>query len=532
MVSTSIVIPLYGGLEFTRACHAALRVTLAGRDDVEIIYVDNASPDDTATWLDTIGDEATVVSCESNRNFSGGCNLGVAAARAERIVLLNNDTEPQAGWLEALDRALDDERVGVAGALLTYPDGSVQHAGVAFPPGKLPEHIHVGAAVDDPRVSRPRDLQAVTAACLALRRATWELLGGLDEGYVNGMEDMDLCLRVRDAGLRVRYEPAARIVHHESRTDGRFRHASANIQRFVQQHGSALVPDAQVFDALADLPSTDALHVPDLVPAHHPRGFDNAALRTVVDGLVLVAGSQVDRIDASVRDIEVDMVATGGAADDAWLVAHAELVARVGGFDLALPTDVRRADWIDRVRLCGGRVVTADRAAAATPWSSSALDHPVAQRRWGVCAPDRRLVVDYEPLTDVVQARDAVVELTTLEHGVLVSIADPTLLEAGAGALFRNLSGSSDTSVVIRVSAGDEAAFAALERAANAQGDAELPDVVVAESGPETQLALAQACTSVMVCGAPDERMRLASLARAARRPTLELDLSVSARRS
>lgn len=533
MVSTSIIVPLHGGLVFTQACHAALRATLAQRDDVEIVYVDNASPDDTATWLASIGDEAVIVTCDTNRNFSGGCNLGVDRASGDRIVLLNNDTEPQPGWLDALEAQLDDASVGIVGSLLTYPDGTVQHAGVAFPAGQLPEHAHVGIDPDDDRVRDARDVQAVTAACCALLRTTWDLLGGLDEGYVNGMEDMDLCLRARDAGLRIVYEPAARIVHHESRTEGRFHHATSNIQRFLAQHGAMLVPDAHVFDALAGIDIAPQDTEPTLDPTL-PRGVTNAALRHGDSPWAVVAGAAVEQLDLPDVSLDARTVIADGSGEDGWLAAPRGLVERLGGFDLTLPAEAARVDWLDRARLFGAHVITTDPALVAAPWSCTDRERDLAVgvedvriallRRWGRCRPEQRLPARYEPLTDAIQARDALVEVDVRARALLIS-TDAVNLEATARALFSQVGGAVDTSVVVRVSPNDEDAHAALERAADWVGDRPLPDVVVAESGSATEVALAAACTDVAIAGDAGERMRLRSIARAAGVGTYEVDL-------
>lgn len=479
MISTSIVIPLYGGLELTKACHEALVRTLAHRDDVEVVYVDNASPDDTRAWLATVeGERTVVVAFDENRNFSGGCNAGVSASRGRVVVLLNNDTEPQAGWLEPLERALADETIGMVGCLLTYPDGAVQHCGVTFPPNDMPEHVHVGAKPDDPRVTRARDVQAVTAACCAVRRATWEALGGLDEGYANGGEDMDLCLRVRAAGLRIAYEPAALVVHHESKSDGRFLKAGDNIRRFLAQHAAELVPDQHVFDVLAGVPELAPISADELP------GTDNTALR-------------------------------------GWREQRA-LVERIGGMDLSLPERARVADWLDRVRLCGGVVVSGGPVDA---WSCRGREAELAGgdataertlvRRWGRCDPAARIPVQLLPLGDVPSVEDADVQIDVRARALLVSVADSAAFAQVATDVFAAFGGSDDVSVVLRVPPGDDASYDALERAADAVGD-RLPDVVVVEAGPEAELALARACSDVVVGGDEEARLQQRCLARIA----------------
>jgi GT2 family glycosyltransferase len=153
------------------------------------------------------------------------------------IVFLNDDTEPEPGWLEALCVPFADPAIGITGARLTYPDGRIQHAGVYLdrPGGVLTAH---NVLTDEPS----REVDAVTGACMAVRRATWEQLGGFDTGFVNGYEDVDLCLRAQAAGWRVWYTADSRVVHHESQSGpARWAHVNQNVTRLQERHGHHLV---------------------------------------------------------------------------------------------------------------------------------------------------------------------------------------------------------------------------------------------------------------------------------------------------
>ena len=148
-------------------------------------------------------------------------------------MFLNDDTIPQAGWLEALCAPFTDPQVGITGGKLTYPDGRIQHAGVYLdrPDGILTAH---NVLTDEP--SRP--VEAVTGACLAIRRDTWDELDGFDTGFRNGYEDIDLCLRARDAGWQVWYTADAHVVHHESQSGpARWTHVRQNVIRLQERHG-------------------------------------------------------------------------------------------------------------------------------------------------------------------------------------------------------------------------------------------------------------------------------------------------------
>lgn len=233
----SVVIPVFNGLEDTRRCLPALAQNTEGVD-YEVIVVDNASSDGTPEFLkkeaQRWGGRLRVIRHTQNLGFAKGCNAGARASTGDRVLFLNNDTIPQPGWLREMVQVMaSDDRVGVVGSKLLYPDTKrVQHAGIELING-VPDHPFRGAAPDDPRVCQTRDLDMVTGACLMARKDLFDRLGGFDEDYVNGVEDVDLCLRVRDAGYRVVYCATSVVEHHEGRSAGRFNHVRENLQRFV-----------------------------------------------------------------------------------------------------------------------------------------------------------------------------------------------------------------------------------------------------------------------------------------------------------
>jgi GT2 family glycosyltransferase len=160
-------------------------------------------------------------------NFSAINNFGAEHARGEVLCLLNSDTEViSTDWLEEMVGHLTQDRVGVVGAKLFYPDGRVQHAGDAVGPGGCADHMHWMIARDDPgycnRAVVAQDLSAVTGACLITWKNLYQRLGGLDEKNLKiAFNDVDYCLRVREAGYRVVWTPHAELYHHESVTRGR-----------------------------------------------------------------------------------------------------------------------------------------------------------------------------------------------------------------------------------------------------------------------------------------------------------------------
>ena len=218
----SIVIPVYNQAFLTRVCLASLR--LADLGDAEVIVVDNGSTDETPAmlieWCAEDGYRHRVLRAEANLGFGKGSNMGASESSSEFILFLNNDTFVLRGWLTALLRPFCDPTVKVTGSRLLYPNGRIQHAGVAF--NHLgPHHIFVGLPGDSPLVLEERDYQVVTGASQAIRREEFDRLGGFDASYENSFEDVDLCLKVRRDGGRVVYVPDSVAYHWESMTEGR-----------------------------------------------------------------------------------------------------------------------------------------------------------------------------------------------------------------------------------------------------------------------------------------------------------------------
>ena len=219
----SIVIPVFNKAAFTKRCLDTLQATLAGAGDGEVIVIDNASSDETPQllagypWIRHVRNDV-------NLGFAGANNQGARMARGEFLVLLNNDTEAFPGWLAAMLKTAEDPSVGAVGARLLFENGTIQHAGVVVARTTMsrttfvPFHHNSLVAHDDPDANIPTDFQIVTGACLLTPRKLYLELGGLDEAYWNGYEDVDYCLKVRERGLRVAYEPAAKLFHFESQS--------------------------------------------------------------------------------------------------------------------------------------------------------------------------------------------------------------------------------------------------------------------------------------------------------------------------
>jgi GT2 family glycosyltransferase/radical SAM superfamily enzyme YgiQ (UPF0313 family)/tetratricopeptide (TPR) repeat protein len=232
----SIIIPVFNKLDLTRQCLTTL-ASLTTMPEYEVIVVDNNSTDGTAEFLAELGGDVQVIRNRENLGFAVACNQGAKAASGEFLLFLNNDTIPTEGWLNALvDEVERHPDVAVVGSKLLYEDGTIQHAGVAFSRTMFsPYHIYQRLPADSPMVNRRREFQCVTAACMLVRREVFEQAGQFDEGFKNGFEDVDLCLKIREMKWRIIYRPDSVVYHLESQTPGRKVHEKDNAKRLRER---------------------------------------------------------------------------------------------------------------------------------------------------------------------------------------------------------------------------------------------------------------------------------------------------------
>ena len=201
----SIVIPVYGEKHYLDALLDSLEVHTP--EAHELILVDNGTGHDIEPRSNR-----KILRNEQNEGYAAATNAGVALATADLVLLLNVDIVANALWLAPLLQAFQDNAVGMAGPKLVYPDGRIQCAGIRTWHGS-------GSAGGSNRLDdhdSNSDEQGVTGAAMMIRRQTFNALGGLDETFWNGYEDVDLCLRVIEAGHRIAYVAESSMIHHES----------------------------------------------------------------------------------------------------------------------------------------------------------------------------------------------------------------------------------------------------------------------------------------------------------------------------
>jgi GT2 family glycosyltransferase len=225
--AVSAVVVSYNTRDLLRVCLTSLRaVTLP----LETIVVDNASADGSADAVRAGFLEARLISNGENLGFAKANNLGIRVAHAPYVLVLNSDAQVRPGAVETLARLLDARpEVAIVGPRTVSPDGTIQ---VSFGPDLTPwNEWRQRRLVQGVKAGRPDAVRAAEAAaarehepawvsgsCFLARRAVLDKLSGFDEGFFLYEEDVDLCVRVRRAGHRVLFTPAAEVVHHLGRS--------------------------------------------------------------------------------------------------------------------------------------------------------------------------------------------------------------------------------------------------------------------------------------------------------------------------
>ncbi len=215
----SVIIPTKDAPDILERCLKSLSEKTS-YPEFEVIVMDNETTDERALQLMQDYPARRIVFPDPF-NYSRANNQGAAAAAGEFLVFLNNDTEIVTGdWLEHLIYYAEQPDVGAAGSLLTYEDRTVQHAGVALGMRGTADHTMRGFPIGVDgyagSLACAREVSAVTGACLMIRKSLFEEMGGFNEHFFTAYQDVDLCLRLRERGLRLICTPRAQVIHHES----------------------------------------------------------------------------------------------------------------------------------------------------------------------------------------------------------------------------------------------------------------------------------------------------------------------------
>jgi glycosyltransferase involved in cell wall biosynthesis len=237
----SIVIPTRDQLSsFQKCLDSIFRKT--DYQSYEVIVIDNESNDhETLEFLAELRkrEAVRVERIEGGFNYSCLNNRGVELSRGSLIALVNNDVEViNDDWLSEMVSRVMQPEVAMVGARLWYPNGTIQHGGVILGAGGIAGHAHAGLRRGDPgyfaRAHLAQNLSAVTTACAVVKREVYLQVGGFDENLAVTFNDIDFCLRLREAGYRIVWTPDAELIHHESASRG-FDDSTAKQTRFLAE---------------------------------------------------------------------------------------------------------------------------------------------------------------------------------------------------------------------------------------------------------------------------------------------------------
>lgn len=223
----SILIPNKDHIEDLKKCLDSIKEKSTYQNWEIIVIENNSTEQRTFDYYAQIQNDSRirVVTWKEGFNFSAINNFGAQFARGEYILLLNNDVEVlTSDWLEQMLMFAQREDVGAVGAMLYYPDDTIQHAGCVLGIGGVAGHSHKYFKRGDygymSRLTIVQNYSIVTAACLMMSRKVWDVVSGLDEGYAVAFNDVDLCMRIREVGYLVVWTPYAELYHYESKSRG------------------------------------------------------------------------------------------------------------------------------------------------------------------------------------------------------------------------------------------------------------------------------------------------------------------------
>lgn len=221
----SIVIPVFNNFRMTISCLQSV-YKYTKNINYEIILLDNASTNLNALGFDLyskIRKRMKVFHLSNNLNFSVGCNYAFSKSKGDMVVFLNNDTQVTKGWLEPMIKSINNPSIIAVQPKLLYFDDTVQCAGVEFGSDGFGKCRLEGERKDSIKVNQSCETQALTAACICIKAIDFIQLKGFDAWYINGQEDIDLCLRLKRLypAKRLWYEASSTVYHHTSSSKGR-----------------------------------------------------------------------------------------------------------------------------------------------------------------------------------------------------------------------------------------------------------------------------------------------------------------------
>ena len=240
----SIIIPVYGHLADTMRCLYSVMACSGDAVPYEVIVADDNPGDRIAPLLAGRCTGLHLIENPENLGFLRSCNAAARGARGRYLLFLNNDTTVRPDWLAPLVRLADaDPRVGLVGSKLLNPDGTLQEAGGAILSNGWGQPYGAGDDPALPQYNQVREVDVVVGACMLVRRAAWDGVGGFDDRYAPAFyEEFDLAFALRETGYRTLYQPASQVTHWGSNSYG----AAARDRQSARNHAQFCTKWARV----------------------------------------------------------------------------------------------------------------------------------------------------------------------------------------------------------------------------------------------------------------------------------------------
>jgi len=261
-IDLSIIIPVFNNIEYTKNCLNSLFKNHPLLN-FEIIVINNASTDGTQEFLNGFDylDNFTIIRNDSNLGYAHACNQGAKISKGKYLYFLNNDTIVFKGAIDELFNTLESagDEFGMAGSLLFYPDGKLQHGGVAFSSEGTAYHLFRNTEIIGCKNLMFKNAiflkkcNSVTAASMIIKRTLFFDIGAFDESYKNGFEDIDLCLKIRRLKKDIIFNPKSMLIHFEEKTEGRKKFDMQNQINFQNKWKFSFRQDDNIFAEISDM---------------------------------------------------------------------------------------------------------------------------------------------------------------------------------------------------------------------------------------------------------------------------------------
>jgi GT2 family glycosyltransferase len=237
----SIIISVFGQADKLKRCLSCVEKTLSNQFDYEVLILDDASEDHTTDYINSLQKKYRVFLNPKRLGFAKNNNFLAQKAKGDYLCLLNSDAYVQGDWLTPMINALESDcMVGIVGNVQKLADSIFyDHMGVVFGPMANPRHFGQGFLFN-PFKGKVKEWTAVTAACSLVRKSTFLSFDGFDESFINGCEDVELCIRMARSGYRHLVAHDSVIQHVKGASDGRKKYNQQNFEILIEKWGKSI----------------------------------------------------------------------------------------------------------------------------------------------------------------------------------------------------------------------------------------------------------------------------------------------------